>query len=142
MVCRCSSPAEHAQREADNVRYAAQASEKSLKEKVTRLEKELAALTPNPRDYAVEEVEAVGKNLVMRVKFPACEHAGYSGAKVLVFANVTPLDALKWKGIDPHFTGRPAKPGISPDPAARFPASASGWTNAIHFARTLNEGVK
>lgn len=53
----------------------------------------------------------------------------------MVFLNVSSLDALKWKKIDPHFRLPPYEINAAPSPAARFPADSVGWSDAIVFAR-------
>ena len=54
----------------------------------------------------------------------------------MVFLDVTELQALKWKKIDPHFRGPKPLATEAPSPAARFPGSAAGWSDAINYARS------
>lgn len=73
----------------------------------------------------------------MKVQYPNCRRCAYEGVKVLVFANTTAMDALKWKRIDPHFRD-PKLKGLNteaPSPLARFPASAEGWADALAYAQ-------
>lgn len=92
--------------------------------------------TPDADKYSIEDVVKVGNHLVMKVRYPNCSSCSYEGNKVMVFLNVKELDALKWKHIDPHFRD-PKLKNVSthaPSPAARFPASAEGWADAIAYA--------
>jgi hypothetical protein len=54
----------------------------------------------------------------------------------MVFLNITEIQALKWKEIDPHFRDDKNTVTAAPSPAARFPASPQGWSDAIEYART------
>ena len=56
----------------------------------------------------------------------------------MVFLNVTEVQVLKWRRIDPHFRDPAAtrKPSEAPPPAARFPATPEGWTDAVAYARS------
>jgi hypothetical protein len=92
--------------------------------------------TPDKKNYSVEAVERVGNHLVMKVKYPNCRQCAYEGNKVMVFLNVTELEALRWRVIDPHFRNTPIKSVTeAPSPAARYPASPEGWTDALTYAR-------
>jgi hypothetical protein len=120
------------------------AHERSSREAHTkRLEEELAALKADITSYEVEEVQEVGRYLVMKVKYlhpdgrarPGCT---FEGSKVMVF-EATVMDALKWKAIDPHFAekGKVALHRHAPAPIARFPAGGSGFEHALKFATML-----
>jgi hypothetical protein len=52
----------------------------------------------------------------------------------MVFLNVTEEDAMMWRKIDPHFRGAKSKEGEAPSPAARFPGTAEGWSDALDYA--------
>lgn len=98
-----------------------------------------APLTPDPKNYAVERVQRVGKHLVMRVKYPNCAACAFEGSKVMVFLNVVESEALLWRQIDPHFRDvgtrqRHEAPHEAPSPAARFPATTMGWADALDYA--------
>lgn len=90
--------------------------------------------SPNPSSYEIERVERVGLHLVLSVRYPNCAKCSYEGIKNLVFLNVTEMQVLRWRRIDPHFRDKPAAPGEAPSPAARFPASDEGWNDAIAYA--------
>lgn len=93
--------------------------------------------TPDPTEYKIVEAAREGTNLILKVLYPNCEKCAFEGNKVLVFLNVTEVQALKWGRIDPHFRG-PSRIRVdleAPSPAARFPASEEGWKDAIAYAR-------
>jgi hypothetical protein len=93
------------------------------------------SLTPDSKNYTVEEVEQVNNCVVMRVVYPNCAKCSYEGNKVMVFEGVTLKDVIKWKEIDPHFRETPAgTPLVAPSPVARFPASPEGWLDALTYA--------
>lgn len=139
----------HAQRAIENDRYSQRHIEKSYKEKAAKLESDLAALTPDPTKWELVDFLESGSYFIAKVKFQACEHAGYGGHKVLVF-KATTKEAIMWRRMDPHFKEVP-KQGLSkteaPVPIARFPASEEGWNDALAFVRvknidTKNDGVR
>ena len=93
--------------------------------------------TPDSKNYSIEDVVAVGKNVVLKVKYPNCSNCAFEGTKVMVFLNTTLIEVIKWKEIDPHFREQ-SKSFIAtkaPSPAARFPSSANGWNDALEYAR-------
>jgi hypothetical protein len=148
-ICRCSSPAMHAQRAADYARESATADvDRAKREAAAQVQvanahaAELAARSPNPDAYAIEEVEQVGEHLVMKVRYPNCAKCAYEGSKVMVFLDTTLKSAIKWRRIDPHFRAPgtpatlPATQTEAPSPAARFPASRDGWSDALTYARS------
>ena len=94
--------------------------------------------TPDAEKYSIEEIERVGPHLVLKVKYPNCRACSFEGNKVIVYLNVGELQAMKWKKIDPHFKDPKGKTAATeaPSPAARFPASAEGWADAISYARS------
>ncbi len=93
--------------------------------------------TPDASNYDVEDMALCGGHLVLKVKYPSCANCAYEGNKVLVYLNVTVLDLIKWKRIDPHFRAPgPTINGEAPSPAARFPASDDGWRDAIAYAQS------
>jgi hypothetical protein len=94
--------------------------------------------TPDKTSYAILEAEVIESHLILKVRYPNCAKCAFEGLKILVFLNKTPLDALRWKVIDPHFRVRvenqPATEAPSPD--ARFPATDAGWADALQYAQT------
>lgn len=92
--------------------------------------------TPDATKFEIEDVQQVGAHLVMKVKYPNCRACAYEGNKVMVFLNTTPLQAMKWRRIDPHFraAGKYENAKEAPSPVARFPASPAGWKDAYDYA--------
>lgn len=133
MVCRCSSQAEHENNIAVRTAHNLRSDIDRRGREIRKLKAEIAALTPDNTNYVVEEAIHRNQHLILRVRYQGCQCA-YGGAKVLVFQDVTPEDALKWKRIDPHF--REAAPKDStdaPSPVARFPADGGGWEAACRY---------
>jgi hypothetical protein len=97
----------------------------------------LKSETPDAERFEIIEVNRIGAHLVMKVQYPNCAKCAYEGNKVMVFLNVSERDVLRWRRIDPHFRDPKASrsPREAPPPAARFPASAEGWADAITYAR-------
>lgn len=96
--------------------------------------------SPDAYNFEVIDIVQVGQHLVGKVQYPNCRSCAFEGQKVLVWLDVPPLAAVKWKKIDPHFHAK--KDGITsvvvreaPSPAARFPASKEGWTDALAYAQ-------
>lgn len=100
--------------------------------------------TPDSEKYTIERFERVGDHVVLDVLYPNCKKCAYEGHKVMVFLNVTEMQAMRWRIIDPHF--RDAKKKLhsvaeAPSPAARFPASVEGWDDAIDYAQRKENPV-
>lgn len=136
----------HADRERENEAYSARQTEQYNKDKVSRLEKELAALTPDPTKWELVDFLENGSYFIAKVKFQTCEHAGYGGHKVLVF-KATTKEAILWRRLNPHFREIPKQGYVqakneAPIPIARFPASAEGWEDAKVFVRMKNTDLK
>lgn len=94
--------------------------------------------TPDSTKYEIEYVTQVGPHLVVKVKYPNCRACSYEGSKVMVYLHVTPLAAMRWRQIDPHFVepGTCRGPTQAPGPDARFPASTAGWADALAYAKS------
>lgn len=114
--------------------------EKQEKEALARLktmQAEQYAKTPDKERYEILEFKRVGRHLVLKVLYPNCSKCSYEGNKVMVFTNVSEEEVVKWRVIDPHFRERTPQqnaPREAPGPAARFPASADGWSDAVAYA--------
>jgi hypothetical protein len=93
--------------------------------------------TPDAAKYEVLDAQQIGRHLVMRVKYPNCFRCEFEGVKILVFGNVTAMDALKWKRIDPHFRNPNPRSLVAeaPSPWARFPGTDDGWADALAYAQ-------
>jgi hypothetical protein len=94
--------------------------------------------TPDAENYEIIDMARVGPHVVLTVKYPNCRSCSYEGQKIMVFLNVTEVQILKWRKIDPHFRDPkdPRAPNSreAPSPAARFPASQEGLSDAIDYA--------
>jgi hypothetical protein len=119
----------------DNQRYYGEAGQKALREFEAREQRKAQGNSPKPDEYEVMETERVGEHLVVKARYPSCAKCSYEGVKVLVLLNVTEAAALRWRRMDPHFGDKPRGPSETPSPAARFPASAEGWEDALTYAR-------
>jgi hypothetical protein len=105
---------------------------------------EIKAMTPDATQYTIVDFERVGPHLVMKVLYPNCRKCSYEGNKVLVYLNVSEIQVLKWKKMDPHFRDpkKPGPPDEAPGPNARFPASQEGWEDAKSYARSKLQGQR
>lgn len=92
--------------------------------------------TPDSSKFEIQDVEEVGKILVMKVRYPNCGNCSYEGNKILVFENVALKQVLKWRKIDPHFRATTTLNNEAPSPIARFPGSKEGWKDALAYALT------
>lgn len=135
MVCRCSSPAEHESRYRAEQYASAQYEKQRYEKQIAVLQEEIASLTPDASNYEILDAHAVGSHLVVKVRYPSCRNCSYEGTKIMVFLNTSALDALKWRKLDPHFRNKPVDKDVAPSPAARFPASPEGWSDAITYAK-------
>lgn len=138
MTCRCLTPQMHADRLLADAARSAQHREQVDAARI----RELEGRTPNPDEFSVEDVEQVGHNLVIKVRYPGCARCDFDRCKVMVYLGAQLQDAILWRRIDPHFraplttmqlTGKPLRE--APSPAARFPASAEGWADALAYAK-------
>lgn len=112
--------------------------QESRERELERRRKELAARTPNPDAFEIEESEQIGNHMVLKVKYPNCRQCAYEGSKIMVFLDTSFRDVLRWRRIDPHFRAPTTTTrSEAPSPVARFPASAGGWADAIAYARSL-----
>jgi hypothetical protein len=112
-------------------------SQRSAEERVAARLAEVESRTPNAERFEIVDCKDIGEHLVMKVKYPNCQRCAYEGTKILVYLKCTVIDAIKWRKIDPHFR-EPLTPFLvkeAPPPAARFPASAHGWEDALEYAR-------
>jgi len=84
---------------------------------------------PNPRNFAIEDVEVFGDCLLVRVKYPDCTN--YEGVKIMLFHGVPLIELNAVKELDPHF----CEDGISP--IARFEPTDRGWELGRSLARAI-----
>lgn len=143
MTCRCSNAAEHAARAAEQAAYSDRTGAERLARRVAELEAALAATTPDPTKYEILDVHELPGYLVVKARFPSCKKCAFEGTKILVYANVKPVDAMKWRSLDPHFREvRPRPPTEAPSPIARFPGSDLGWEQALAFTAQAQKNNK
>lgn len=97
--------------------------------------------TPDCEQFQILEATMANNAMVLRVQYPSCDKCAYEGTKVLVYKGVTPMDALLWKRIDPHFSDPTEKRERheAPPPIARFPADIIGWRDALRYGATVKE---
>lgn len=101
---------------------------------------------PDNSQFEIEELEAVGEYLVLRVRYVSCERCVGEAQKVMVI-KATVLEATKWRVIDPHFQlprdveiNRPAT--VAPPPLARFMPDEKGWKEAKDYASRLGRRTR
>lgn len=94
--------------------------------------------TPDSRRFKWIAAEQVGSYLVGKVQYPNCNTCAFEGTKIMVWANVTPITALTWQEIDPHFHTKKSLSSSAPSPVARFPGTREGWDAAIQYCRWLS----
>lgn len=135
MTCHCASNAEHEAR-AESARYESERNMNESKDKeIARLKAEIAASVADPTRYEIlDAYDRVEGYLVVKAKFPSCTKCEFEGTKILVYQNVLPIQAMKWKRLDPHFHGNKTDPSSAPSPIARFPGTDEGWKDAILYA--------
>lgn len=109
----------------------------AAQERGRQLAAEAYARTPDAEKYEIVEALRVGPHLVLKVQYPNCAACAYEGMKVMVFLDVAEADVLRWRRIDPHFRDpeSPRAAREAPPPAARFPATAEGWSDAHAYAQ-------
>ncbi len=86
---------------------------------------------PNPTRFRIVEVEQFGSALVAMVHYPDCTN--YEGRKILVYADMTPIELLRKSTLDPHFTKESG-------PVARMEPTPRGWSLAQQLAKVLAAG--
>lgn len=90
---------------------------------------------PDPSNYQlVRAEEGLGKYLIVMIKYPDCKN--YEGNKILVFKDVTLIELVNQKLIDPHFFPGDDK---RKSPIARFVPTEEGWQMALVFVKALWE---
>ncbi len=99
------------------------------------------SITPDSKNYTIKNVQhfssPIGEALVIFVQYPNCSLCAYEGTKTLVYFGVTPVAAMMWREIDPHFADpkQVVMPNKAPSPSARFPGDSTGWSDALLFVK-------
>ena len=92
---------------------------------------------PNPANFKIIREKVIlhlSPILVLEVEYPDAKN--FEGRKMMVysgFESSKQLLAVTGGKLDPHFS----ETGVSP--TARFRPGASGWSNALKFARMLKD---
>jgi len=86
---------------------------------------------PDPSNWKIVKAKEIGNYLILKMNYPDCTN--YEGNKILVFENVTMIDLVNQKAIDPHFF--PANKSVK-SPVARFEPTDRGWLMAENFCST------
>jgi hypothetical protein len=144
MTCHCQSKEEHAHRAVDNANYTARQRDQANAARI----RELQERSPDPDEFTIEDLEQVGHNLVLKVRYPGCARCDFDRCKVMVYIGIDLKAVVRWRRIDPHFrapqlvASLPGRVSITaqpaceaPSPVARFPASAEGWADALDYAK-------
>lgn len=87
---------------------------------------------PDPDNWKIIKAKEYGKYLLLEMHYPDCTN--YEGKKILVFENVSLVDIVNQRQIDPHFF--PANPKFK-SPIARFEPTPRGWTMAEGLIKSL-----
>jgi len=86
---------------------------------------------PDPSNYKIVRALEVVGHLVVEIQYLDCTN--YEGRKIMVFENLTLVDLVNQKLIDPHFFPS----GKYKSPIARFEPTVRGWNMAVSFAKTI-----
>lgn len=89
-------------------------------------------LNPDPNNWKILQAKEVGKFLILKMEYPNCTN--YEGKKILLFEDITLIDLVNQKQIDPHFF--PANSKFK-SPIARFEPTSKGWYMAEILAGRL-----
>ena len=92
---------------------------------------------PDPNNYQLVKAEEKNGYLVVMIKYPDCTN--YEGNKILVFKDLTLLQLVNQKLIDPHFF--PANKKFK-SPVARFVPTDEGWNMALALTEVLSKAKK
>ena len=91
---------------------------------------------PNPNNYdIIGHLESNGW-LLIKIKYPDCTN--YEGIKILLFKDVTVMDLLKQRLIDPHFSQNEKYKS----PFARFEPTEKGWFAATSLMKISTNSFK
>ena len=91
--------------------------------------KENLPQNPDPKNFSINELKAIGPFVIALIKYPDCKN--YEGDKILVYKNKTLVDISKCDIIDPHFCEN-----CNVSPVARFRPTAEGYDMAEQFCNS------
>jgi hypothetical protein len=111
----------------------------SASDSVATKEKKADAVTgnPDPNNYQLVQAEEKNGFLVVKIRYPDCTN--YEGNKILVFKDVTLIQLVNQKLIDPHFFQNNKK---YTSPIARFVPTDEGWEMALALIEVLSKRKK
>ena len=89
---------------------------------------------PDPSHYQLVKAEEQPGYLIVMIRYPNCTN--YEGNKILVFKDLTLIQLVNQKLIDPHFFPNDAK---FKSPIARFVPTQEGWDMAVAFIKMLGK---
>jgi hypothetical protein len=93
---------------------------------------------PDPHNYKIVKAHEEAPYLVLKINYPDCTN--YEGNKILVFKDVTLVDLINQRIIDPHFFEDPNHKIASP--FARFKPTDEGWEIALRLVKLLKPSAK
>ncbi len=85
----------------------------------------------DPTNYKIIKAHEENKFLLVKINYPDCKN--YEGNKILLFKDLTLLELVNQKLIDPHFFEKNELEIVSP--IARFVPTDEGWNMAIDLIR-------
>ncbi len=86
---------------------------------------------PDPANYKIEKAREIGKYLLIEIKYPDC--VNYEGSKILLYRDVTLIDLVNQKYIDPHFFENTKYAS----PIARFVPTQEGWDMGLKLIEAM-----
>jgi hypothetical protein len=86
---------------------------------------------PDPNNCEIIQAQEVGKCLIIKINYPDC--TTYEGNKILLFRDITLIDLVNQRYIDPHFF----EDKNIKAPIARFVPTDEGWGMAVALATML-----
>lgn len=110
----------------------AESTASELPEKKKRSKKSPKLPNPDPDNYKVTKAHEEGGYLIVMINYPDC--VNFEGNKILVFFEVTLIDLVNQKLIDPHFFPSDEK---YKSPVARFVPTDEGWEMAKTFVQAM-----
>lgn len=105
---------------------------KKKKKKILGLRNKETSGLGNPDVYKVVKALELGKYLILLINYPDCKN--YEGNKILVFRDITLIDLVNQKLIDPHFF----EDSKYLSPLVRFVPTNEGWALAVKFVEMMN----
>lgn len=87
---------------------------------------------PDPFNYKIVQAKEAGRFLILKINYPDCTN--YEGNKILVFRDLTLIDLVNQRIIDPHFFAD----SKLVSPIARFVPTDEGWDMAVKLTEVLD----